>query len=132
MVPTADKGRFIAFGRVFSGTVRTGQKCRIMGPNYEPGSKTDLHTKSIQRTVIMMGRYQEPVDDIPSGNLVGLFGVDQFVVKTATIVDEDSKEAYPLKVCLFCKLGCPSQSPSGHEVQCFSCSASCGGDQKPC
>merc|ERR1712127_892741 len=39
MVPTSDKGRFYAFGRVFAGTVATGQKVRIMGPNYLPGSK---------------------------------------------------------------------------------------------
>jgi len=32
MVP-ADKGRFFAFGRVFSGTVQSGQKVRIQGPN---------------------------------------------------------------------------------------------------
>merc|ERR1719335_513328 len=41
MVPTSDKGRFYAFGRVFSGKVATGQKCRIMGPNYIPGKKED-------------------------------------------------------------------------------------------
>lgn len=34
MVPTSDKGRFYAFGRVFSGTVACGQKVRIMGPNF--------------------------------------------------------------------------------------------------
>merc|ERR1719197_1911348 len=34
LIPTPDKGRFFAFGRVFSGTVRTGQKVKIMGPNY--------------------------------------------------------------------------------------------------
>merc|ERR1719219_1323250 len=34
MVPTSDKGRFYAFGRVFSGKIATGQKVRIMGPNY--------------------------------------------------------------------------------------------------
>lgn len=39
MVPTNDRGRFYAFGRVFSGVVSTGQKVRIMGPNYKPGSK---------------------------------------------------------------------------------------------
>jgi len=39
MVPTSDKGRFYAFGRVFSGTVSTGQKVRLMGPNYVPGKK---------------------------------------------------------------------------------------------
>ena len=49
MVPTSDKGRFYAFGRVFSGTVSTGQKVRIMGPNFLPGKKEDLYEKSIQR-----------------------------------------------------------------------------------
>eukprot|EP00501_MAST-03F_sp_TOSAG23-6_P000236 GSMAST32.ASY1.ANO1.241.1 assembled CDS len=49
MVPTSDKGRFYAFGRVFSGTIRTGQKCRIMGPNYEVGRKTDLKVKPVQQ-----------------------------------------------------------------------------------
>ena len=48
MVPTSDKGRFYAFGRVFAGKVATGQKCRIMGPNYVPGKKEDLYEKSIQ------------------------------------------------------------------------------------
>ncbi len=51
MVPTSDKGRFYAFGRVFSGVVQTGQKVRIMGPNYVPGKKEDLYVKSIQRYV---------------------------------------------------------------------------------
>ena len=49
MVPTTDKGRFYAFGRVFSGIVATGQKVRIMGANYVPGKKEDLYTKQIQR-----------------------------------------------------------------------------------
>lgn len=47
MVPTTDKGRFFAFGRVFSGTVSAGQKVRIMGPNYKVGGKSDLFEKSI-------------------------------------------------------------------------------------
>ena len=47
MVPTSDGGRFYAFGRVFAGTVATGQKVRIMGPNYKPGSKNDLNVKNI-------------------------------------------------------------------------------------
>ena len=41
MIPTADKGRFYAFGRVFSGTIAPGMKVKIMGPNYTPGSKED-------------------------------------------------------------------------------------------
>ena len=51
MVPTSDKGRFYAFGRVFSGIATTGQKTRIMGPNFIPGKKDDLYLKNIQRQV---------------------------------------------------------------------------------
>jgi elongation factor 2 len=49
MVPTTDKGRFYAFGRVFSGKVATGQKARIQGPNYTPGKKDDVTERTIQR-----------------------------------------------------------------------------------
>ena len=72
MVPTSDKGRFYAFGRVFSGKIATGQKVRIMGPNYVPGKKSDLWIKNIQRTAIMMGRYTEQVADVP-GEYLGSF-----------------------------------------------------------
>ncbi len=89
MVPTNDKGRFYAFGRVFSGVVATGQKVRIMGPNYTPGSKGDLNVKNIQRTVIMMGGKVEAVPDVPCGNTVGLVGVDQYLMKQGTISDHD-------------------------------------------
>jgi elongation factor 2 len=81
MVPTNDKGRFYAFGRVFSGVVSSGMKVRIMGPNYKPGSKNDLNIKSIQRTVLMMGGKVEAVPDVPCGNTVGLVGVDQYLMK---------------------------------------------------
>lgn len=84
MIPSSDN-RFTAFGRVFSGKVATGQKVRILGPNYQPGKKTDLFVKSIQRVVIMMGRYTETVADIPAGNTCGLIGVDQFLLKSGTI-----------------------------------------------
>jgi len=85
MVPTSDKGRFYAFGRVFSGTVATGQKVRIQGPFYKPGSKEDLNVKNIQRTVLMMGRTTEQIADVPCGNTVALVGVDQYLLKSGTL-----------------------------------------------
>jgi elongation factor 2 len=99
MVPTTDKGRFYAFGRVFAGTIGTGMKARIMGPNYLPGKKEDLYIKSIQRTILMMGRYVEPIEDVPCGNICGLVGVDQFLVKTGTI--STYEHAHNLKVMKF-------------------------------
>jgi len=99
MVPTSDKGRFYAFGRVFAGTVRAGPKIRIQGPNYIPGSKNDLFVKSIQRTVLMMGGRVDPLEDCPAGNIVGLVGVDQFLLKSGTLTT--SETAHNMKVMRF-------------------------------
>jgi elongation factor 2 len=99
MVPTSDRGRFYAFGRVFSGTVRAGPKIRIQGPNYIPGKKDDLFVKSIQRTMLMMGRYVEPLEDCPAGNIVGLVGIDQFLLKSGTLTT--SETAHNMKVMKF-------------------------------
>jgi len=99
MVPTSDKGRFYAFGRVFSGKIATGQKVRIMGPNYQPGKKSELWVKNIQRTVIMMGRYTEQVADVPAGNTCALVGVDQYLLKSGTICTVD--DAHTIKTMKF-------------------------------
>jgi len=90
MVPTNDKGRFYAFGRVFSGTIATGQKVRIQGPHYKVGGKEDLNIKNIQRTVLMMGRTTEQIADVPCGNTVALVGVDQYILKSGTLTTLDT------------------------------------------
>lgn len=99
MVPTSDKGRFYAFGRVFAGTVKSGQKIRIQGPNYVPGKKDDLFIKNVQRTVLMMGRTTEAIDDCPAGNIIGLVGVDQFLLKSGTLTTIES--AHNMRVMRF-------------------------------
>jgi len=96
MVPASNQsGRFYAFGRVFSGTVSAGQKVRIMGPNYRPGSRDDLHVKNITRVVLLQGSKVEPMTDVPCGNTVGLVGIDQYLVKQGTI--SDHPEAHTIK-----------------------------------
>jgi len=99
MVPTSEKGRFIAFGRVFAGTVGTGQQVRILGPDYTPGKKRDLYVKKIQRTLLMMGRYVEQLPDCPCGNMVGLVGVDQYLLKSGTITTDEN--AFPFNTMKF-------------------------------
>jgi elongation factor 2 len=90
MVPTGDKGRFYAFGRVFSGTVSAGPKYRLMGANHIPGTKTDLSIKPVQRVVLMMGKVAEQISNIPCGNTAALVGVDQYLIKTGTISSSDT------------------------------------------
>jgi len=99
MVPTSEKGRFIAFGRVFAGTVKTGQEVRILGPDYEKGKKIDLAVKKIQRTLLMMGKYVEQINDCPAGNVCGLVGIDQFLLKSGTLTT--SEEFYPFVTMKF-------------------------------
>ena len=85
MVSISDSGRFYAFGRVFSGKVKPGEKVRILGPDYIPGKQVDLHIKTIQRVVLMMGRKVEDVVDVPCGNTCSLVGVDEAILKQGTI-----------------------------------------------
>lgn len=92
MVPTSEKGRFYAFGRVYAGTIGTGQTVRIQGPEYIPGKKQDLFVKKVQRTILMMGRYVEQLPDCPCGNIIGLVGVDAYLLKSGTITTHE--EAY--------------------------------------
>ncbi|KAF8172714.1 P-loop containing nucleoside triphosphate hydrolase protein [Pholiota molesta] len=100
MVPTSEKGRFYAFGRVFSGTVKSSSnKIRIQGPNYVPGKKDDLFLAGIQRTVLMMGRYVEAIEDCPAGNIIGLVGIDQFLLKSGTLTT--SETAHNMRVMRF-------------------------------
>jgi elongation factor 2 len=90
MVPTSEKGRFYAFGRVFSGRIASGQTVRILGSNYEVGKKHDLYVKKVQRTLLMMGRYVEQLTDCPSGNICGLVGCDQYLLKSGTITTDEN------------------------------------------
>lgn len=103
MIPTVDKGgRFTAFGRVFSGTVATGQRVRIMGPNYQPGQhhgEGQLYVASVPRTLVMMGASVMAVDDVPCGNVCGLVGVDKYLLKTGTI--STCEAAHNMKVLKF-------------------------------
>jgi elongation factor 2 len=70
-----------------------------MGPNYVPGKKDDLFVKNIQRTVLMMGRYVETIEDCPCGNTIGLVGIDQYLVKSGTITT--SEVAHNIRVMKF-------------------------------
>ena len=95
MVPTSDSGRFYAFGRVFSGKIKSGEKVRILGPDYVPGKQRDLNIKMVQRVVIMMGKKADDVTEVPCGNTCSLVGVDEAILKQGTITTSPS--AYTIR-----------------------------------
>jgi len=100
LIPTDDKGRFYAFGRIFSGTIRPAMKVNIMGANYVPGSRIDyFENKAIQRVSTMVGSKTFTVDELSCGNTVAITGVDQYLVKSGTVTDHPT--ASPIKTMKF-------------------------------
>lgn len=86
MIPVdVGSGRFYAFGRVFSGTVKAGIKYKIMGPAYEQGGKQDVYKGQAQQVISMMAAKANVMPDVPCGNTVALTGIDNYLLKTGTI-----------------------------------------------
>ncbi|XP_061740318.1 elongation factor-like GTPase 1 [Nerophis ophidion] len=93
---------FIAFARVYSGVVKKGQRIFILGPKYDPAqgltmlpdgcSASDcvpevphLSCCSIENIYLLMGRELEEQEEMPSGNVLGIKGLEDFVLKSATL-----------------------------------------------
>lgn len=96
-------GKFIAFGRVFSGTLRSNHRVNILGDNYDSLTRTgeSYLNKSIQRCcTVMVGKF-ETNESISCGNTCGIFGIDQYLLKTGTLVDTDANDACNIKTMKF-------------------------------
>lgn len=85
LVPSLERGRFYALGRVFSGTARPGQKVYIQGPAYLPGRKEDLFVKPIQAIIRIAGDSAESLEEARAGTVVGLVGIDPYILQNATL-----------------------------------------------
>jgi U5 small nuclear ribonucleoprotein component len=97
---TADASRFHAFGRIMSGTARANQQVRVLGEGYTLDDEEDMTAATINDTWIACSRYNIPTSGVPAGNWVLLSGVDNSIVKTATVVPlkmPDDEDAYIFK-----------------------------------
>lgn len=97
---TQDAQGFNSFGRVMSGTARPGQQVRVLGEGYSIDDEEDMVNATIESVSIAESRYNVPVSGIPAGNFVLLGGVDNSIMKTATIVSPklpDNEDAYIFK-----------------------------------
>ncbi|KAJ5600141.1 hypothetical protein N7450_001208 [Penicillium hetheringtonii] len=94
---STDATGFYSFGRILSGTARPGQQIRVLGEGYTPEDEEDMVVATISDTWIAETCYNIPTDGVPAGNWVLLGGVDNSIVKTATLVPlklEDDEEPY--------------------------------------
>lgn len=84
LFPAPDLSRFYAYGRVFSGTIKA-DTVNVQRPEYVPGTKEGLSSVRVQQVNVMMGAKASAVDKVIAGNTAALTGVDNYIVKTATI-----------------------------------------------
>lgn len=85
LYPTPDGSSFLAFGRVFSGTVRAGDTVRVLGENYTTTDEEDMAVRSVASLSISQARYRVDVTRAVAGNVILLEGVDESIIKSATI-----------------------------------------------
>lgn len=96
------KETFVAFARVYSGVVRRGQRVFVLGPKYDPAqglstlpegcSASDdvseiphLSCCSMENLYLLMGRELEELQEVPAGNVLGIGGLEEYVLKSATL-----------------------------------------------
>ena len=72
----------VATGRVFSGTVKTGDTVYLVNAQTE---------SAIQQVSVFMGAFREPVNQVSAGNLVALTGLDE-AKAGETLVDAEHKD----------------------------------------
>jgi U5 small nuclear ribonucleoprotein component len=97
---TSDATGFYSFGRVMSGTARPGSQVRVLGEGYSIDDEEDMSLATISDVWIAETRYNIPTDGIPAGNWALLGGVDNSIVKSATLVPPvlpDEEDAYIFK-----------------------------------
>lgn len=84
---------FIAFARVFSGTLRRGMQLYNLTPKHDPRqplhrvAETAPHATQVTvgELYMFMGGELQLLDEVPAGNIVGIGGLETHIVKTATL-----------------------------------------------
>ncbi len=97
---TPDAKSFFSLGRVMSGIARPGMQVRVLGEGYSIDDEEDMAMATISGVYIAETRYNVETSGIPAGNWALLSGIDNSIVKSATVVPpklEDGEDAYIFK-----------------------------------
>ncbi|XP_034039966.1 elongation factor-like GTPase 1 isoform X2 [Thalassophryne amazonica] len=97
-----DEHTFIAFARVYSGVLKKGQTVFILAPKYDPVQGLSMLSEdcktldsvpvvphlshcSVETLYLLMGKELEELEEVPSGNILGVGGLSEFILKSATL-----------------------------------------------
>ncbi|RYP62987.1 hypothetical protein DL770_009492 [Monosporascus sp. CRB-9-2] len=95
-----DAKKFFSLGRVMSGIARPGMQVRVLGEGYSLDDEEDMAMATITSVYIAETRYNVETSGVPAGNWALLGGIDNSIVKSATVVPptfEDDEDAYIFK-----------------------------------
>lgn len=84
-----DATSFNALGLVLSGTIKVGSDVRVLGESYTALDEEDSRILPVSKLWICNSRYNVEVRSVPAGNWVLIEGIEQPIVKTATLIDSD-------------------------------------------
>ena len=84
---SSDASSFYSLGRVMSGIARPGKQVRVLGEGYTLEDEEDMVEGTIENTWIPEARYNIQTSGVPAGGWVLLSGIDNSIMKTATVVE---------------------------------------------
>ena len=93
ITPAANPKEFSALGRVFSGTVKPGQKVHVLSPHYQRSKKDTYFVGKV--SAVNLGKI-EAKEGAPAGNLVWISGLEKFAMQKGTITDNEDAQAFRL------------------------------------
>ena len=73
MYASSDGLTFSTFGRVYSGTVKSGQQVRVLGEGYSPQDDEDMATATVEAVAVPRGRHRTEINIAKAGNWVSCF-----------------------------------------------------------
>ena len=80
------KTSFIAFSRIFSGTIKIGDKVKILGARYNYNSPEKyINEIEIKKLFMLMGKSLQEVNSVSAGCIFGIGGVEEIIHKTAIV-----------------------------------------------
>jgi translation elongation factor EF-G len=112
-----DQEVFLALGRVFCGSLEThsNRSLYILGYHHDPyseqdagGTPEDLTAPSTYKEILnptQLGTYMclgpsiQSVDCVPAGNIVAIYGLDQYVLKSGTM--SSTRYCFPMTAITF-------------------------------
>ena len=96
-----DCSRFDAFGRIMSGTVKKGSTVRVLFETFTENDEEEMTDADVTSLYVYNGRYRIELNKASAGSWVLLEGVDDSILKTATITSTTNRSPHIFRPLTF-------------------------------